>query len=48
MTCRDGVDRQERNADLIFVYEMARYLSADNAGKQCGHSGDCSVRDREH
>jgi len=48
MTCRDGVDCQERYADLIFVHKMARYLSTDNAGKQCGHSEDCSVGDREH
>jgi hypothetical protein len=27
---------------------MARYLSADNAGKQGSHSEDCSVGDREH
>jgi hypothetical protein len=27
---------------------MARYLSADNAGKQGCHSEDCSVGDREH
>jgi hypothetical protein len=27
---------------------MARYLSADNAGKQRSHSEDCSVGDREH
>ena len=44
----DGIYRQERYADLILIHEMARYLSADNAGKQCRHSGDCSVGDHEH
>ena len=47
MTCGDGIDCQERDADLIFVHKMAGYLSADNAGKQCGHSEDCSVVDCE-
>ena len=42
------IDSQERYADLVFVNKMARYLSADNAGKQRSHSEDCSVEDREH
>jgi len=48
MSGGDGVYRQERYADFILMHEMARYLSANNAGKQCEHSGDCSVGDREH
>ena len=42
------VDSQKRYADLVFVNKMARYLSADNAGKQGSHSEDCSVGDREN
>ena len=48
MTSGDGVYRQECYADLVLMHEMARYLAANNAGKQCWHSGDCSVGDREH
>ena len=48
MSSGDGVYRQERYAGLIFMHEMARYLSANNAGKQRRHSGDCSVGNREH
>ena len=48
MSSGDGVYRQERYADLIFMHEMAGYFFADNTGKQRRHSEDCSVGDREH
>ena len=43
MTISDWIDRQERDANLILVYEMTRNLAKNDARKQRWHDGDCSV-----